>query len=93
MGSFNDLGKLYPEWKKDAWQLLRTFVSAFLVGGSIVLINTGTEAFLSWANFLNFLVYPFLLAGAVAAVNAVGKLLRSLFGAATKDSLIDKLPF
>ncbi len=93
MGSFSDIGKAYPEWKKDAWQLLRTFISAFLVGGSIVLINAGTDAFMSWANFLHLLVYPFLLAGAVAGVNAVGKLLRSLFGAETKDSLIDKLPF
>lgn len=93
MGNFNDIGKLYPEWKKDAWQLLRTFVSAFLVGGSLILINAGTEAFQGWANFLNLLVYPFLIAGAVAAVNATGKLIRSLFGAEDKTSLVDKLPF
>ncbi len=93
MGSFNDIGKVYPEWKKDAWQLLRTFVSAFLVGGSLILINTGAEAFQSWANFLNLLVYPFLIAGLVAAVNAVGKLIRKLFGSEDKTSLVDKLPF
>lgn len=87
------MNNFYPEWKKDAWQLLRTFISAFLVGGSLILINTGATAFQSWANFLNLLVYPFLIAGAVAAVNAVGKLLRNLFGSEDKTSLIDKLPF
>lgn len=87
------MNDFYPEWKKDAWQLFRTFFSAFLVGGSLILINTRTEAFQSWANFLNLLVYPFLIAGAVAAVNAVGKLVRSLFGAKDKTSLVDKLPF
>lgn len=93
MGSFNDLGKLYPEWKKVAWRFFRVFISAFMVTGSVVLINAGAEALQSWESFRNLLVYPFLLAGGVAGINALGKLLRDIFGSADQTSLVDKLPF
>lgn len=89
----NPLDQLYPEWKKVAWRFLRVFISAFFVTGSVVLINTGAEAFASWENFKTLLAYPFLLSGLVAGVNAVGKLLRDIFGSEDKTSLVDKLPF
>lgn len=94
MGSFSDLEKLpYAEWKKVAWRFGRVFVSAFLVTGSLVLINTGVEALASWENFKNLLIYPFALSGAVAGINALGKLIREIFGSDKQDSLVDKIPF
>ena len=94
MGSFSDLEKQpYADWKKIAWRFVRVFVSAFMVTGAVVLINTGADALQSWESFKNLLVYPFLLSGSVAGINALGKLLREVFGADSKDSLVDKLPF
>lgn len=83
----------YPEWKKIIWRFLRVFISAFLVTGSLVLVNVGEDAFRSWGNFKNLLAYPFLLSGLVAGVNAIGKLIRTTFGSENKESLVDKLPF
>ncbi len=83
----------YPEWRKVAWRFARVFISAFLVTGSMVLINVGAEAFTSWENFRNLLAYPFLLSGVVAGVNAIGKLIRDIFGSDDKNTLVDKLPF
>jgi len=87
------MDNIYPEWKKVAWRFLRVFISAFLFTGSMVLINAKPEVLSSWSNFLNTLVLPFLLAGGVAGINAVGKLLRDLFGTDDKTGLVDKLPF
>jgi uncharacterized membrane-anchored protein YitT (DUF2179 family) len=87
------MDNIYPEWKKVAWRFLRVFISAFLFAGSMVLINAQPAALSSWSAFLNTLVWPFLLAGGVAGINAVGKLLRDLFGTADKTGLVDKLPF
>lgn len=87
------MDNLYPEWKKVAWRFLRVFVSAFLFTGSMVLINAQPETLGSWNKFFNTLVLPFLLAGGVAGINAVGKLLRDLFGTEDKTGIIDKLPF
>lgn len=88
MDNFN-----YPEWRKVAWRFTRIFISAFLVTGSVVLINVGAEAFTSWENFKNLLAYPFLLSGVVAGINAIGKLIRDIFGSDDKNTLVDKLPF
>ncbi|MBP9781062.1 hypothetical protein KBC89_00210 [Candidatus Woesebacteria bacterium] len=87
------MDNIYPEWKKVAWRFLRVFVSAFLFTGSMVLINARPEMLSNWSNFLNTLVLPFLLAGGVAGLNAVGKLLRDLFGTEDQTGLVDKLPF
>ncbi len=87
------MDNIYPEWKKVAWRFLRVFISAFLFTGSMVFINARPEMLSSWNNFLNTLVLPFLLAGGVAGINAVGKLLRDLFGTEDKTGLVDKLPF
>jgi len=83
----------YPKWKVIAWRGLRTFVSAFLISGSMVLISAKESAFTCWQNFLTILVYPFVLAGLVAGVNAFGKYLREVFGNPNQDSPVDKLPF
>jgi len=83
----------YPLWKRVAWRGLRTFVSAFLVSGSMVLISAKESAFACWQNFLGTLVYPFVLAGLAAGTNALGKYLREVFGSAKQDSKVDKLPF
>jgi hypothetical protein len=87
------MDNIYPEWKKVAWRFLRVFVSAFLFTGSMVLINARPEMLSNWSNFLNTLVLPFLLAGGVAGLNAVGKLLRDLLGTEDQTGLVDKLPF
>ncbi len=87
------MDNIYPEWKKVAWRFLRVFISAFLFTGSMVLINAQPEMLGSWNKFLNTLVLPFLLAGGVAGINSVGKLLRDLFGTEDKTGLIDRLPF
>lgn len=83
----------YPEWKKVLWRFGRTFISAFLFTGSLILVNAQPEALTSFDRFLNTLVWPFLLSGGIAGINAVGKLLRDIFGSENKDSAIDKLPF
>lgn len=87
------MDNLYPEWKKIAWRFLRVFISALLFTGSMVLINAQPAVLSSWNAFLNTLVMPFLLAGGVAGLNAVGKLLRDLFGSEDQTNLVDKLPF
>jgi len=87
------MDNIYPEWKKVAWRFLRVFISAFLFTGSMVLINAQPVALSSWDKFLNTLILPFLLAGCVAGLNAVGKLLRDLFGTEDQTGLVDKLPF
>jgi hypothetical protein len=83
----------YPEWKKVLWRFGRIFLSSFLFTGSLVLINAQPEALISGEKFLNTLVLPFFLSGGIAGINAVGKLLREMFGSEDKDSLVDKLPF
>lgn len=87
------MDNIYPEWKKVTWRFVRIFISAFLFTGSLILINAGTESLSSWDNFLNSLVLPFLISGGIAGINAVGKLLRDLFGSEVKDGLVDKIPF
>lgn len=84
---------IYPEWKKVVWRFIRVFISAFLVSGSVVLANATPETLSTWDNFRNMLVFPFLLAGGIAGINAVGKLIRDLFGNEAKNSVIDKLLF
>lgn len=86
------MDKIYPEWKKVVWRFVRVFASAFLLTGSLVLINAQQEMLTSWERFLNGLVFPFLVSGGIAGINAVGKLLRTVFGSEDKDSLVDKLP-
>lgn len=87
------MDNIYPEWKKVAWRFLRVFVSAFLFAGGLVLLNAQPDSLTSWSKFFNTLVLPFLLAGGVAGINALGKLLRDLFGSDDKTSPVDKLPF
>lgn len=87
------MNDFYPEWKKVIWRFVRVFISSFLFTGSLVLVNAQPESLSSWNNFLNTLVVPFAVSGGIAGLNAVGKLLRDVFGSEDKDSLIDKLIF
>ncbi|HCE31002.1 MAG: hypothetical protein UT54_C0003G0024 [Candidatus Daviesbacteria bacterium GW2011_GWB1_39_5] len=87
------MDNLYPEWKKVAWRFIRVFISAFLFTGSLVLMNAQPESLTNEDKFLNTLIMPFFLSGAIAGINAVGKLLRDLLGSKGKDGLVDKLPF
>lgn len=89
MTNYKKLG--YPLWKRVAWRGLRTFMSAFLIAGSMVLVSAKESAFECWQNFLTTLLYPFILAGLTAGVNAFGKYLREVFGSAKQDSKIDKI--
>lgn len=81
----------YPKIKKVLWRFLRVFVASFIVGASVVLSATSEVAFTSFENFLNILVVPACLAGATAAINAIGKLLREYFG--EKSGIVNKLIF
>lgn len=87
------MDNFYPEWKKIAWRFIRVFISSFLFTGSLVLINVQPESLTSGDKFLNTLILPFFLSGAIAGINAVGKLLRDTLGSEGKNSLVDKLPF
>lgn len=87
------MNDFYPEWKKVIWRFVRIFISSFLFTGSLVLVNAQPESLASWNSFLNTLVVPFAVSGGIAGLNAVGKLLRDVFGSEDKDSLIDKLIF
>lgn len=87
------MNDFYPEWKKVIWRFVRIFISSFLFTGSLVLVNAQPESLSSWNSFLNTLVVPFAVSGRIAGLNAVGKLLRDVFGSEDKDSLIDKLIF
>jgi hypothetical protein len=82
----------YPEWKKVAWRFVRIFISSFLFTGSLVLVNAQPQSLASWGSIQNTLVMPFLVSGGIAGINAVGKLVRDIFGSEDKTSLIDKLP-
>lgn len=89
----NEISEYYPAIKKVAWRFIRVFISAFLATGSIILANVGMEAVSSWQNFKELLIIPFILGGLIAGINALGKLLREMFGSENKDSVVDKLPF
>lgn len=89
----DELKEYYPVIKRVAWRFIRVFVSAFLATGSIILANVGMEAVSSWQNFRELLIIPFILGGLIAGINALGKLLREMFGSEDKDSAVDKLPF
>jgi len=82
----------YPKWKVIAWRFGRTFIAAFLASGSYVLIAVTPDAFNSLDKFLKALLFPFLIAGATAGINAIGKLLRDEFGNKEQTSTVDKIP-
>ena len=89
--SYKKLG--YPAWKRAMWRGLRTFVSAFFISGSAILIAAKQTAFVSWENFLETLLFPFVIAGLAGGTNAFGKYIRETFGSADQKSTIDKIPF